>query len=147
MVNPLQRAVELSPRVGFIAMFAFSTIQRTLILPVVLFLAVLVSQYATLSPIALAQYDDGGPIKYPCWSDQPEYRSSLQPSIGQPGYEQRRYQQEREDLSRNQDQLRGYHQEPPASLGYNPPSVTILSNGKSMTCYGPTKGIPNTVCF
>ena len=127
-------------------MFAFSAMQRTLILPAVLFPTILVSQCATLSPMAFAQYDDGGPIKYP-WSDQPEYRSSLQPSIGQPVYEQRRYQQEREDLSRNQDQLRGYHQEPPASLGFNPPSVTILPNGKGMTCYGPTKGNPNTVCF
>ena len=127
-------------------MSALSIIQRTLILPAVLFMAVLVAPCTALNPLAFAQFDDSGPTKYP-WSDQPEYRSSLQPSIGQPGYEQRRYQQEREDLQQNQDQLRRYHEEPAPGLGYNPPSVTILPNGKSLTCYGPTRGNPVTTCF
>lgn len=130
-------------------MFALSTIQRAVILPAVLFLAVWVLQCAMLNPHAFAQYDDG-PTKYP-WSDQPEYSSPHgNPAPGHDGYNAYQRQQEQMDRQRQQsleiDRQRQRNSED-HSLGYRPPSVTILPNGKSMTCYGPTTGSPVSTCY
>ena len=57
------------------------------------------------SPVQADQYggfDETGHYQYGSGPHSSPYR----PSIGQPGYEQLRHQQEREDLQSNQDQLR-----------------------------------------
>jgi hypothetical protein len=71
------------------------------------------------------------------------------PSPGHDGYNSYQRQQEQMDRYRQQslEAERQRSTEPAPSLGYRPPSVTILPDGKSMACYGPTKGNPLTTCF
>ena len=120
-------------------MSAFSTIQRTLILPAVLFLAVLGSQCSLLNPAALADeygsFNESGQYQY--YGTGPGFHS-LKPSIGQPGYESLRQQEERADMQRNQDQLRGYHNTPqePTWVEKHPgPTHVYPGDGSMRTCY------------
>lgn len=121
-----------------------STKLRTLVLPASLFLAVLVSQCSTFNPSAFADElggFDAATGQYHYYSTGPG-SSSLKPSIGQPGYEQFRQQQEREDLQANQDQLRRYHSEAPTygsptqgnANPYNFAEPLYLPGGKTLVC-------------
>ena len=130
-------------------MSALTTIHRTLVLPAVLFLALLVSTCSMVNYLAFAESWEDGPIKYP-WSDQPEYNRSFNPSPSHDGWNS--YQRQQEQMERyRQDSLnaeREYQRSlEPAPRLYNPPSTTILPNGRSMTCYLPTKGNPLNTCF
>jgi len=107
---------------------------------------------------AMAQFDDSAPTKYP-WSDQSEYREDgsrgFGPAVGHDGWnEYQRFQEQAERYrqeSLRQEQQRSYGSSPydvgRNELGYCAPSVTILPNGRTLTCVGPTRGNPVTTCF
>ena len=130
-----------------------SSIHRLIILPVVLALAVLVSQCSMLNLSAFAQveggFDETGHYQYRTGPQS----SPFKPTPGYEGYEQLRAQQEQMESKANQEQLRAYHYgvSSVSNSGierlYNQPSVAVFSDGSYLTCLPPTRGNPTTYCF
>jgi hypothetical protein len=106
----------------------------------VLLLAAITTPALSQSPLRLVQvsggFDESRHYQYGLGPDS----STFKPSIGQDGYEALRQQQERQDLQRNQDQLRDYHSTPPPSYSgggnyhRHGPDVFVGPNGKVTHC-------------
>ena len=107
--------------------------------------------WLSASPVQADQYggfDETGQYRY--------HNLPGNPWPGHPGYNSYQRQQEKMERYRQESLEAERFQERNAasgqslgsnSLGYTPPSVTILPDGKALTCLGPTRGNPTTICY
>ena len=105
----------------------------------------IVGLWQSASPLHADEYGD--------FDSTGHYRYHNLPGNPSPGHDGwNSYQRQQEQMERyRQDSLnaeREYQRSlEPAPRLYNPSSTTILPNGRSMTCYLPTKGNPLNTCF
>lgn len=118
----------------------------TLLAATILAVMIAVTFIGAVTADEYGSFDDRGNYNY-------HGADSMRPSFSDPGYNSYHRSQELQERQERSSQPQEYNYGSTGGnsrtneLDYTPPSVTVFPDGKSLTCYGPTRGNPLTTCY